>query len=79
MLSERAGKTIGFWRRALLALKPFLSPSTRNSVANSWLFTGLSYADRAEALAQAAREMDEQIISTPTTSNPPRFPQPSDN
>ena len=61
MLSARAKKIIGFWRRVLLNSKHSMSASTRNKYANKWLRTGLNHADKAKALHDAAVEMDPTV------------------
>lgn len=77
MLSNEAKRLIGPWRRVLLALRPSLPLAMRNLVATRWMRSGLSYADKAEALARAAKEMDPRVAKPSRSSKPPRPPQPN--
>lgn len=79
MLSEQASKLIGPLRRGLLRLRDYLPPSTRSSVANSWLHSGLRLTERAAALALAAREMDPAIKAKTSPTSPIKRPARNDD
>lgn len=69
MLCDPAKKTIGFWKLVSLRLRRFLSPETRNEIADSWQHEAHELVTKAKNLSDAAMLMDPRINSTFSTTS----------